>query len=531
MLSDFLTEELSDTYSQLSPAAQSHIQKFRTFLQKYYAAKLGSYPSLASRSGSGAFSKSLFKQMRSEFQKLYDFLADSSEGNGPSSMDRGGLDVLRAIRVFDSRYQIEPLPCALPLVPENDARICAKPLSKRSNLTAKIFPKNDKPDHRLTSTAALEKATNCQKQQLTDCTLVRAYRGFEKECSTTTISKAATDDVVSQAEGRRIRWLLIYSSLQILIQATKIPDQVRATQNIAYNICIRTGGCPAWNDRRSCYNLIRTQSAQAKNDYRSSLIRSNPLNAGQTPIDVMTAFNNHVALREQGALPEKKGSATATTLSIKDLIAEADCGGALTIMPELQHPSPQRATHFEILIEGYGRGLDDCPGDDPTTDAIEKEQSLCRNPSSSTTLSKDASSRWSDSTHSPGGSNFASSYADSPRTSGSFISDDRPNSVSSTYSEDESLEQPFGFERIQKPRPISTYSVSIYDEDLTAAESLPDPLFSPSIPSKRHAQPPPMFISRPTQKRVGILSRRLDRHAKVGSIMVMNEELAAYLKG
>ncbi|KAI9646201.1 hypothetical protein NHQ30_005641 [Ciborinia camelliae] len=533
MLNDFLAEELSDTYLYLSPAAQSHLEKFRAFLQKYYAAKHGSYPSLASRSGSGAFSKSLLKQMQSEFQNLYDFLADTSETiTGPQSTTGEELDVLRAVAEFDTRYHMEPLPHTLPLLPDDDPQPPNKPsLSKRLTFTAKMFPRGDKMhlDPRLASMSALDKATNCQKQQLTDCTLVCAYREFEKECAATVSSKTPTVEKISQAEGRKIRWVLIYSSLQILIQATKIPDQVRATQNIAYNICIRTGECPPWNDRRSCYNSIRTQSAQANIDYRNSLIRSNPANIGQTPIDVIAAFDDYLAQREQRALSRRKESPVAATLSFKNIIAIDDAGDDLTIMPELQHSSPRRNPHHGIVTEGYGHDLDDRSIDGPKTGNTEDEQTVHRKPSSSSMSSaNDALSQWSRSSHDSEGISLQSSDADSPRTISSFTSDGRRDSVSSAYSEAESLEQPFGFERLQKYRTISTYSVSIYDEDMKMEESLPDSPSSPSIPEKNYVEPPPLSTLKPTLKRVSILSQKLDKH---GSIMVMNEELTAYLKG
>ncbi|KAF7902114.1 uncharacterized protein EAF01_007412 [Botrytis porri] len=533
MLSGFLTEELADTCLQLSPDAQIHLEKFRAFLQRYYTAKLGSYPSLASRSGSGAFSKSLFKQMRSEFEKLYEFLADSTVATtGNTSASEEELDVLHAVMAFDRRYQIEPLPFSLPLLPDDNAKPSTKPLSKRLTFTTKIFPKSDKThnDSSMDSMNALDKATNRQNLRLTECTLVRAYRGFEKECATQAESKMTAAEKISQAEGRKIRWIVIYSSLQILIQATKVPNQVRATQNVAYNISIRIGECPPWNDRRSCYNLIRTQSAQANRDYRNSLIRSNPSSAGQTPIDVIAAFNDYLAQRKQSVLSRRNESALDTTLSTKKIIEKVNAGNALTIMPELQHPSPRRNAHHEILIEGHGYGLEDGLADVPITNATKEEYDSYRNQSSSTTSSIDASSQWSRSSHDHEGMSFESSDVDSPRTSGSFTSDDRRGSISSVYSEAESLEQPFAFEQLHKPRPVSTYSVSIYEEDLIAGGILPDPLFSPRTFDKKHVGPPPLFISKLTQKRVSILSQKLDKHVSVGSIMVMNEELAAYLK-
>ncbi|RAL58513.1 hypothetical protein DID88_004017 [Monilinia fructigena] len=435
MLSDFLSEELSDEYLQLGPAAEAHLENLENFCRSIMPQSL------------------FLSAMRSEFQKLYDFLVDSSEITMEYANNNGeGLDVLCALTSFDDRYKIESLPHALPLLP-----FTRPSLSKRLTFTGKVFPKSDKsrPDPRLASMTTLDKATNHQQQQLTDCALVRAYRGFEKKCTTPASSKTTTVDNVSQAEGRKIRWMLIYSTLQILIQATKVPHQVRVTQNVPYNICVRTEECPPWNDRRSCYNLIRSLSPSAleNQDYRDSLIRSNPVHVGQTPIDVIADFDEYLARRGQRVVSQRKEN---VTLSIKDMIAKANAGGALPIMPELQHPSPRRNTHHEILIEGYGSGFENhCTDhsmrahtkedfsmkgftkeDYSTREIIREEQTLHRKPSSSSmTSSNDVPSQWSDSSHDTDGTSFESSDADSPRTSGSFTNDNRRGSISSTYSD------------------------------------------------------------------------------------------------
>ncbi|QSZ34916.1 hypothetical protein DSL72_007778 [Monilinia vaccinii-corymbosi] len=585
MLSNFLTEDLFDIYLQLSPAAESHLEKFRAFLQKYYASKLGSYPPLASRSGTGAFAKSLFKQMRSEFQKLYDFLVDSNEITLDHANTNGeGLNVMHAVTAFNDRHQIEPLAHALPLLP------FARPsLTKRLTFTGKKSPKGDKPrpDPRLASMTTLDKATNHEQQQLTDCALVRAYRAFEKKCTAPISSKTTTMENISQAEGRKIRWILIYSTLQILIQATKVPHQVRVTQNVTYNICVRTEEYPPWNDRRSCYHTIRSfsPSAQVNQEYRDSLVKSNPSNIGQTSVDVIATFDGYLAEKGQPAVSRRKET---TTISIKDVITEANARGSWKAMPELQHPSPRRSTHHEILIEGNGYGLEDHYTVYSTIPAIREQQTLhSKHSSSSMTSSNDVPSQWSDSSHDTDGTSFeSSSTAGSRRTSDSFTTGNRRDSVSSTYSDADSLDQPFGFEKLKVFRPISTYSVSIYEEDMKAGEVFPSPAFSPSrrpgesllspafspsrrpgesllspafSPSRRpgeillspfyspyrpteenlssppfhlSGQPgsPPRSILKPSPERLCILNEKASRHTSFGSVMVMNEELAAYLR-
>ncbi|KAB8297178.1 hypothetical protein EYC80_002557 [Monilinia laxa] len=236
------------------------------------------------------------------------------------------------------------------------------------------------------------------------------------------------------------------------------------------------------------------------------------------------------------------------------MIAKANTGGALPVMPELQHPSPRRNTHHEILIEGYGSGFENHYTNHSMRthtkegfsmrgftregysmrETIREEQTPHRKPSPSLSMtsSNDVPSQWSDSSHDTDGTSFESSDADSPRTSGSFTTHNRRGSISSTYSDTDSLDQPFGFERLKLLRPTSTtYSVSIYDEDMKAEKPLPSPLFSPTrLPGNRYLGPPPRSILKPSAHRVSVLSQNAHRHASFGSVMVMNEELAAYLR-
>ncbi|KAM3074766.1 hypothetical protein ACMFMG_008183 [Clarireedia jacksonii] len=247
MLSTFLSGELSDSHLKLSAGARAHLDKFRSFLHSYYVAKLGSCPCLASQSGNSAFPKSIFKQTRSEFQKLYDFLVDTESFSEPSPVFRGEVAALKSIAAFDGRYKITPLTYPLPLLPEvnhNHGVPTKQSHSKRLSFGGKLSPHAGRMqlDPRLVTIAALNKATNRRDPKLIECTLVRAYRGFEKECVCP--AKTGSADMISPGEGRKIRWILIYSTLQVLIRATKVPEQVRATRNVPYNICVRTGGCP-----------------------------------------------------------------------------------------------------------------------------------------------------------------------------------------------------------------------------------------------------------------------------------------------
>ncbi|PQE26126.1 Choriogenin Hminor protein [Rutstroemia sp. NJR-2017a BBW] len=517
MLSTFLSSELSDSRLKLSSGARVHLEKFRSFLHSYYVAKLGTYPCLASQSGNCAFPKSIFKQMRSEFQKLYDFLVDTESFSETSPVFRGEVSVLKNIAAFDGRHKLTPLPYPLPLLPEvdhNPGLSTKQPRSTRLSFGGKLFPHTNKMqlDPRLVTIAALNKATNRRDPKLAECTLVRAYRGFEKECVYPL--KTGSADTVSPDEGRKIRWILIYSTLQVLIDATKIPEQVRATQNVPYNICVRTEGCPPWTDRRSCYDLLRSQTAQAAENFRENMVRTSTASISHTPLGIMSDFDTYLS---QTSRPKQSKTTSeniiATQSSIKTTAAKAKRHSA--IVPELHHPRPQRRTHHEILVDGYGNGLNfNLPKSMSTAHVNEVEVAHRKQSSDSTTSSQNVSSNWSNSSYEAEGTNFDSIDADSPRTSRSFTSDSRHGSISSTYSEVESIEE------MMVPRPDSAYSVSIYNEDMEQETILRESSISTTDFAETRMAPSPLFA------RHSLKSGIPGPH---GSLSMANPELQSYL--
>ena len=209
-LGSFLSDDLSEAHLGLSPAARAHLDRFRSFLQSYYVAKLGYYPPASCDAQSATFPKSIYGQMCQEFQKLYDYLVDSrftSTDTLPIS-HQGGICVQQTLDAFNSRHKYSPLLHPLPLLPEAEAEKSTQMLSLNRRFS--FIPKSDKmkPDPRLVAFSSLCKATNRMDQSLFDCTLVRAYRGFEKECSLAN-SKVDRNDKLSLTDARKVRWILI----------------------------------------------------------------------------------------------------------------------------------------------------------------------------------------------------------------------------------------------------------------------------------------------------------------------------------
>ncbi|KAH7360464.1 hypothetical protein BKA65DRAFT_391868 [Rhexocercosporidium sp. MPI-PUGE-AT-0058] len=451
-LSSFLSDDLSDSHLGLSSAARAHLDKFRSFLQSYYVAKFGYYPP-ACEAGRAAFPKNIYAQMCSEFQKLYEYLVDVSRTASESLplAHAGGACVLQNVQAFDQRHKYQPLEHPFPLLPETEDN-STPPANRRLSFIFKADKM--KPDPRLVTLSHLVKATNGQDQTLLESTLVRAYRGFEKDCVFSPTKER--NEKLSQTDARKVRWILVYSILQTLLSATVAPDEVRDTHNVPYNVCVITAGCPPWKER-PYEALLRTQTDQMKIDFKAATSQTSSDSEVVSPSELKPDIDyfaiTHARVKSEASTPAptpKKGTVRRALSTLGN-------------MPELRHPKPQRASYHEILVHGYGNGTNNvCISTRPATTS--PEDSTRKNSTSSNASSlEDLSSRWS---------NTSFGGVDSPTTS---VSNSRRGSDASIEASKKSiknfLDRPMsalGLTRVSS----SVYSESVYDEDLLQ----PDPL-------------------------------------------------------
>jgi hypothetical protein len=470
-LASFLSDDLSDAHLGLSPGARTHLDTFRTFLQSYYVARFGYYPPQSPASGGAAFPKNIYGQMCYEFQRLYDFLVDSqfTYSDCSPSAAQGGICVLQSVQSFDARHKYPSLLNPLPLLPEVDE--CFSPKQSLSRRMSWATHKTDKmkPDPRLVMFSALSKATNRRDLSLYNCSLVQAYRGFEKDCIFSP-SKVDKSGRLSQTDARKVRWILIYSILQTLLSTTKIPEQVRDTQNVSYNLCVLTAGCLPWKEERSYETLLRTQTDQTKEDFHASLTKaaaasteSGPRTSAEIKPDV-----DYFALTHRAQHARTNTASNIETMPIsnkKGTVRKAL--STLGNMPELRHPRPQRNTYHEILVHGYGNGTNSVSitAVRPQT-PVEEEHPRKMSSDSGSSSVEDVSSRWSHSSNDAAGT-------DSPRTSVS--SQSRRGSDSSL-----SVSKPQIMEFLDRPMSAlglarvttSVYSVRVSEESLLQPDSL-----------------------------------------------------------
>ena len=464
ILGSFLSEDLCDAHLGLSSGARSHLDKFRSFLQSYYVAKLGYYPPC-----DGAFPKNIYGQMCSEFQKLYDLLVDtdfSIADNMPISQ-QGGICALQTVHAFDARHKYTSLQHPIPLLPEVDETASAKlPLTKRLSFYSKADKM--KPDPRLVAFSSLNKATNRKDQSLYDCSLVRAYRGFEKDCVFSPL-KEDKNDKLSPVDARKVRWILIYSILQTLLSVTRVPEQVRETQNVPYNLCVLTAGCPPWKNERPLEALLRTQTDQAKEDFNATLpkLMSTTKTESYTPAEIKPDID-YFALTHKTQQQSSSASTLPTTTSRKGTVRRAL--STLGNMPELRHPKPHRAMFHEILVHGYGNGTNSVSitTERPPSPVEEADEEHNRRLSidSASSSTEDLSSRWSN-------SSGEAAECDSPHTS---VSASRRGSDASITQSKKSIKEFLGSPMAAlglTRSPSSAYSQSVY-EDSSILQ--PDPL-------------------------------------------------------
>ncbi|KAH8595623.1 hypothetical protein B0O99DRAFT_686614 [Bisporella sp. PMI_857] len=347
-LGTFLSDDLSDAHLGLSSAARDHLDKFRTFLQSYYVAKLGYYPPVPSTGTRSTFPKSTYAQMCAEFQKLYDFLVDKSFTSSmttPPRSQQGGVCIVQSLQAFDTRHKYTPLPYPLPLLPEGEEVL---PKSRR----ASWYSKGDKmrPDPRLITLSSMMKATN--RLEDLECSLVRAYRGFEKECILPN-SRLEKHEKLSPTDARKVRWILVYTVLQTLLSVTKVPVEVRDTVNVSYNLCILTAGTPPWKGSRPIETLIRKHTDQTKEDFITSLTKAAETELAASPSEIVPDID-YFALAHRPQSTRQNSISLTGQAKRKGTVRRAL--STLGNMPELRHPSPKRLIYHEILVHGYGNG-------------------------------------------------------------------------------------------------------------------------------------------------------------------------------
>ncbi|KAI4703194.1 hypothetical protein J4E81_002071 [Alternaria sp. BMP 2799] len=235
-LSRFLQEDLSPTHLGLTDGARSHLDRFRRFLHTFYVDKFGYWPPPRG----AAFPKALYKSMYYDFQNLYDYLVDTDSTADISSQRpaSGGICVLQNIATFDQRHGFKSQPHPLPLLPTYTSPLkrtnSQKTNSQKALRQLVLASQYNKMHVQDTMHGALAAATNVLEPSAMESNIVQAYIHFEKAHAT---SPSQRQGKVSATDARKVRWLLIYGTLQYLVSALRAPKEVRDTESPEYALC------------------------------------------------------------------------------------------------------------------------------------------------------------------------------------------------------------------------------------------------------------------------------------------------------
>jgi hypothetical protein len=253
-LSTFLEDDLSATHLGLSSGARAHLDRFRTFLHEFYVEKFGYWPPTRG----STFSKSLFRSMYFDFQHLYEYLVDldSTDSLQQQKPASGGICVLQNVQAFDQRHSYFPLPHPHPLLPDQLPNI-EKIQTHRTLLTFGFSSRQGKPNVDASSGNALSAATNSSDIRIVNAPLVKAYRRFERD------GTRRKEEKLTASDARKVRWLLIYGTLQMLLSIIRAPPQVRDVEGPTYSLCCDTTVTPPWmaNPAPELTDTVRTSAA------------------------------------------------------------------------------------------------------------------------------------------------------------------------------------------------------------------------------------------------------------------------------
>ncbi|KAI0013872.1 hypothetical protein F4779DRAFT_613150 [Xylariaceae sp. FL0662B] len=254
MLRTFLQDELSGACLGLYPGARAHLERFRTLLHGFYAARFGYYPPPSIEGQTAKFEAGIFRTMRADFEALYRYLVDEGFDISQDSpfLAEGGICTLQSVQSFDRRQTFRTLFHPLPLLPEVSQENTSPKLAWLTR-SMRSTQKQRESTH-----AALLKSTN-QRPELLKNRLVRAYRQFEED-SVYLPTKADKIENLGPKDARKVRWILIYSVYQTLRHATECPTEVQEATDTPYSVCISATNLPPWKQGQPVRALVRRQS-------------------------------------------------------------------------------------------------------------------------------------------------------------------------------------------------------------------------------------------------------------------------------
>jgi hypothetical protein len=341
------------------------LNRFRRFLHTFYVKKFGYWPPPRG----SAFPKALYKSMYFDFQNLYDYLVDTNSTTDfalqrPAS---GGICVLQNVVSFDKRRKFTPLPHPLPLVPtyaEPSKRMDSQKALRQLTLASQH---NKAANNVQTISATLAAATNTYEPAVASSPIVQEYAHFERTYSSTLNQR---DEKVSVVDARKVRWLLIYGTLQYLVSALRAPNEVRDAETADYPLCCLLLEQSSWPG-----------SSQVSTPSAASIIT--PVSTANVPQAIDTYLSSpqsdFTSIQPDCHREDYFSPRTASQRGSVEVPAPLRISTPVSYPPSrtfgsisLSGRSSRRNSlklkpthHCEIIVHGYGNGLNEATTDAP----------------------------------------------------------------------------------------------------------------------------------------------------------------------
>ncbi|KAF2857414.1 hypothetical protein K470DRAFT_266864 [Piedraia hortae CBS 480.64] len=254
----FLEQELVPEMEGASRSARNHLSRFRRSLHYHYNVRMGH----CWGQDASTWTKQRWASMLEDFAALYDYIKNTN-----NAAQTGEWNVGRAVQAFDRRMGYTSMPYLLPLLP---ATAAAKEqprkgfsLFKRhkSRVPEKMYRSSGQP---------LAEAVNELDEKSEASPLISEYQRFEQ---------GKLEERLGMAEGRKVRWLLIYCTLQTLRGLMQAPAEVRDTQTPSYPLCVPAGSVAApWEfDVESIYEDLPVDEEMVPAPLRLSMQPAKPV--------------------------------------------------------------------------------------------------------------------------------------------------------------------------------------------------------------------------------------------------------------
>ncbi|CVK88329.1 uncharacterized protein FMAN_04972 [Fusarium mangiferae] len=366
MLKTFLDDELSEAHLSVSAGARAHLERFRSFLLSFYTTKLGYYPPTAD-SGNDLFDPAVLRIMRENFEALYDLLVDdqytSSHTMPPTA--HGGICTIQLVQSFDFEHGYDVLDHPLPLLPDTNGNNSRRMSWFPGRVTLRS-------DRRVTAHTALINASNLMKPGV-------AQNDLEK---------------VSLVDARKVRWILIYATYQVLRYATDTATDLQEDEinEAHYSLSALTDKLPPWDTPRDLDRILRRQTQYVTSGPTWSVQPDGAADAGEdsfgkieikpdidyfalTHRDRPQTQHDNRKMERRASMPSRPSRSNSFTqaLSRSSTIRRSMrmFKSPATTPPQSITP-PSRPTYHEIVVHGYGNGTNDVSidtdGSDTKTD-------------------------------------------------------------------------------------------------------------------------------------------------------------------